>query len=681
MAKRKRTHAVSANITKDSEYEDPKASKLQFNSHEDLFDSEDEFLRNREKILLDDKSDVRHRKQRQEEEEQQFLASPSEDALAQSSSASEDEDIDDKDVSSAEDQHDVPSVSAAQISRPAKLAHFEDEHGEENSDDMFDDWGPSASSYYDANPIQTEQDALDEEAEALRIQQRRLRALQESDFGFDEAAWAAQDDENDQNPGADGMEKTVFTEKLPQLHISSEMTSDQKMGQLRKHYPDFEPFARDLVELRPKWEELGATANKADKKGLSVPLAQSRALSAYLGSLAMYFAILLSPGQESDTMDADSLALPFPALDLRDHEIMQHVENCRRVWNNVKWLESFGGELERSSDDEKLRPEASGSLRVGEKGGPEELNHPSLDKNVRSYTRGQKENQAAAASRARRTARLRQAEATLADLDADLKSSRKAKPKHQNALHVNGGREDSDLGDEPALPEREAAEKARRKRSLRFYTSQIAQKENKRLNAMSGGGSALQGDEDLPQRERTRNRAAHPSRKRNEAPQDEDDDHDKLDDGGNGPTGNDTSAVHPQRQAMLNDDAHNDYAARLLHHVRSKKNLKRDREAAHAEARETGGQVVPKSITTDQQDGNNIDGRREIGFTIQKNRGLTPKRKKEVKNPRVKKRKRYEDKSKKLKSSKPTWQGGEGKGGYKGELTGIKKNLVKSVKL
>lgn len=50
-------------------------------------------------------------------------------------------------------------------------------------------------------------------------------------------------------------------------------------------------------------------------------------------------------------------------------------------------------------------------------------------------------------------------------------------------------------------------------------------------------------------------------------------------------------------------------------------------------------------------------------------------------NPRVKKRQKYEDKLKKLKSQKQVYSGGEGRGGYGGEKTGIKTGLVKSIKL
>lgn len=75
------------------------------------------------------------------------------------------------------------------------------------------------------------------------------------------------------------------------------------------------------------------------------------------------------------------------------------------------------------------------------------------------------------------------------------------------------------------------------------------------------------------------------------------------------------------------------------------------------------------------------DGKRQITYQIQKNKGLAPRRKKEVRNPRVKKRMKFEEKQKKLKTVKAVYKGGEGKGGYQGELSGIKTGLVKSVKL
>merc|ERR1719160_2437517 len=75
------------------------------------------------------------------------------------------------------------------------------------------------------------------------------------------------------------------------------------------------------------------------------------------------------------------------------------------------------------------------------------------------------------------------------------------------------------------------------------------------------------------------------------------------------------------------------------------------------------------------------DGKRKITYAIEKNKGLAPKRKKEVRNPRVKKKMQFEAKQKKLASMKPVWKGGEPKGGYRGGVTGINTGVIKSTRL
>ena len=76
-----------------------------------------------------------------------------------------------------------------------------------------------------------------------------------------------------------------------------------------------------------------------------------------------------------------------------------------------------------------------------------------------------------------------------------------------------------------------------------------------------------------------------------------------------------------------------------------------------------------------------MDGQRGVTRAILKNRGLTPKRSKSVRNPRVKKRQKFEKAKKKLASQKATYKGGIGDvGHYGGEKSGISK-VVKSIKI
>jgi len=75
------------------------------------------------------------------------------------------------------------------------------------------------------------------------------------------------------------------------------------------------------------------------------------------------------------------------------------------------------------------------------------------------------------------------------------------------------------------------------------------------------------------------------------------------------------------------------------------------------------------------------DGPRALTRTILKNRGLTPHRSKSVRNPRVKKRQKFEKAKRKVSSQKAVYRGGIGDAdSYGGEKSGISK-VVKAVRL
>ncbi len=75
------------------------------------------------------------------------------------------------------------------------------------------------------------------------------------------------------------------------------------------------------------------------------------------------------------------------------------------------------------------------------------------------------------------------------------------------------------------------------------------------------------------------------------------------------------------------------------------------------------------------------DGPRSLTHAILKNKGLTPHRSKSVRNPRVKKRQRFEKAKKKVASQKAVYKGGiSDTGRYDGEKSGISK-VIKSVRL
>jgi len=80
-------------------------------------------------------------------------------------------------------------------------------------------------------------------------------------------------------------------------------------------------------------------------------------------------------------------------------------------------------------------------------------------------------------------------------------------------------------------------------------------------------------------------------------------------------------------------------------------------------------------------DGETVSGPRSLTRAMLTNKGLTPHRPKSVRNPRVKKRQKFEKAKKKVASQKAVYKGGIGDtGNYGGERSGISK-VVKSVRL
>lgn len=88
--------------------------------------------------------------------------------------------------------------------------------------------------------------------------------------------------------------------------------------------------------------------------------------------------------------------------------------------------------------------------------------------------------------------------------------------------------------------------------------------------------------------------------------------------------------------------------------------------------------------STNGKDSHEAGNPRGITRTILKNRGITPKRSKENRNPRVKKRKRFETAKRKVASMHAVYSAEKASaaagGAYLGEKSGIGKNTVKSRK-
>ena len=594
-------------------------------------------------------------------------------------------------LSDYEDDFDDALESPEASTGERKLARLTNEVQDSDSEvpdapqeeENLSGWGPSRKDYYNADTIQTEADALEEEAEARRLQQKQLEGMTEADFGFDELEWLKASKNVEDGEDNDG--DNVIREVLPKLQITEAMGSEERLRILRMRYPEFEPLAKEFINLQAVVENFKTAAIAAiavqqqlDAKGdqsllteqslTPVAAVKHGALSAYLAALSMYFALLTS-----GAADSDGKLSPMPSEELRDHTIMETLVQCRDLWEKLKNVAVPNIDVENVLQAEKSHSHTTGlethesTCEKGRRRIREEIEGPPKRKKEHKSKERKEAEAAQVKADALRAERLRKTEEELASLSTLTNPSRLSSkaPKLSRKNSPGTKDSDSDFGEQTALTPHEAAEKVKRKKSLRFYTSQIAQKSNKREAAGRDAG----GDADLPYRERLKDRQA-----RLNAEAEARGKRSKKSTEGEalgGPSDEEDRAV---AQELRDSSGSEDYYDLVAARSADKKASKAALAAAHAQAEKEGGIVRIMEEET-------ADGKRAISYAIEKNKGLAPRRKKDVRNPRVKKRKKFEEKKKKLGSIRQIYKGGEGRGGYGGEKTGISTRLVKSVKL
>lgn len=515
-----------------------------------------------------------------------------------------------------------------------------DIEGPEGEDEDAGGWGTSKKDYYDNDNIETEADALEEEQEARRLQQKRLQKMTEADFGLDELDWVTGHEGMNENEG------DVVTEVLEDIEITPDMSPKERLNILQTRYPEFGSLANELVELHPLLEDLRRqiltdSVTDSTRSTVSSKVVKARALAAYVGSLAMYFAILSSPAKNSQSM-------PLDPTELRDHAVMDSLLRCRQLWTQVKSLNTPAP--------------AQSEVSVEHKAMVVELEH------ITSGEQSTKKNQLKAGKPNQKTKKQLAIEAASASLD-DLSALVARRTKNSlKPVTVRSDDGSSDFGEETSLTAKDAAAKATRRKNLSFYTSQIAQKANKRGEK----GREAGGDMDLPHKERFRDRQARLNAEAEARGK-------QLDEYGRGGKGvaleqeGDSEDDEAIARGLRGDE--DEYYDLISKSSKDRKRTNEEHRSAIRQAKEQNSLLRVVEGEIDE------DGKRAIGYVIEKNRGLAPKRKKDVRNPRVKKRKKFEEKKKKLSSVRAVYKGGEERGGYGGEKTGIKTNLVKSVKL
>ena len=592
-------------------------------------------------------------------------------------------------------------------------------------------WGASKRAYYDADIADLEgsdeEEALaDEEAEALRLQRATTAALHPDDFGAPEQ----EDDESESEDESDEEELTMGARTKGGSHITTVTKDDEaRAAAIRQDALELSALISELRsvlgEVRGRVGPLLREVRSGDlatADGVSFLEAKHTLLIHYAASIIFY------------------LLLKAEGRPVRDHPVIKRLVEVRLCLEKVRPIDkrlqyqiekllaaaqravvNGGGEGDGGREDEKLishgpRPEALVSSQQerrqqqqdgggGEGDGgdgvyrPPRLNPVSMDMEE-SKERRQRRKESAAARRASRSTLVQEL-----------------------AAEITGGPEEKGVGTMPLGMDTVAALRTRQKMAAREAIEEdlmvrvpLGREERKQLkaqrraglsgkallddfaddvadligagNGAGGGGGGVEdplfskfktnqkfgadvsaqalrskqvrsGDADAPVREPLPDRRAKMDGLRARQQQgDENGDGEEFDFGGARKGGNSKRA---SREQGGEEDAF--YVAAKEAAVANK----RQRQAAYSRP-----ELLPpaRDPTTDSA--------RRINNAIEKNRGLTPHRKKELKNPRKKHRVKFAEANVRRKGQVQEVR--EGGGVYGGEGTGIKSKVSKSVK-
>ncbi|KAF9107563.1 hypothetical protein BGX29_005922 [Mortierella sp. GBA35] len=630
-------------------------------------DSEDDFHDSRGSVLLDHEKDLERRQleEYEDSEEEVFGLDDGED---------EDEDEDEDDMGDLDDD----------------LGGAKDDHDELDLDKAS--WGKSKRSYYNAEEIESDEEtAKAEEEEALRLQKKRLADMSEEDFApeEEETVWGAAagrgvlGDKDADRALVEGFDKElkgidllkakqggVVVEKIAKAGVSK-LSKQEILKVLQNQSPELldlvEEF-KEKVEILQSIAELFQLTNALpkpvpeDQPPMPFLRLKYQTLINYLTNIAFYITLKTSP--ESSATDLTNHPVIDALYELKKSIAkMEKMEKKKAVSESMEDLLELleeGGEQEDDEQDEdeeeeeerlRLEQEAKAAKKAAKKAG-----NSKKEKAVKETTKAKK------------------AFDYDVELEEEFVSHNKKSKKSAKSISTDKKRArlESDYGDLDELLDVDMEDKAQKKRSLRDYVAKIDQSANKRSKILRGSG-----DTDIPYREKFKERQEQLKRQAvKSAPAPENTELDDLD-------WSAKDLADARRVGGDNDDDifSGDEGARGRGGKGSDgadfyQEVLDAREAKKA-ARKALNENIEHS-TSFEDTSMDPNDKRSISWQILKNKGLTPHRKKEQRNPRVKHRNKYEQAKKKIKSVKRVFTRLEG--AYGGEKTGIKTGLARSVK-
>lgn len=635
------------------------ASLAKWNTVHDIpLDEVDQFHAGRDKILLEDEDDY----EVGEEDEEVFgLKGMDEDE-------DEDEDVDMDGEGDIEEEDARPTVKAKKDKKmkskkkaKGELSSDEEEDGEEEEEET---WGSGKAAYYNDNADEIESD--DEEAlelelqEAKRLQAKSREDMTDEDFGLHDIVEVQKDDIDLALEEPTPAPKPILPTEPKALLRHLERTSPEAVALAR----DWEDVSEKFIRSQEQIKQL--EAQYPDALSLGMLHLYYQTLLSYSTVLAFYLHLRASEkyAEKPTLLQAHPIMnrlltlkqalITLEDLDFAGDDDDEDLSEGDFDGNEMKWddiladRKSIWDSLAAGDLDEGELAELLADADAGKTSGKKK----SKSKKAKAESNEEKEKPSPKKKR-------KVAPAPVFDLEEpEWIPTKKSTSRKQKET-------DDTYGEASHLEDADAADKSARKKSLRFHTSKIETASNRRSNARN---AAAGGDDDIPYRERQKEKQLRLEREAIARLQKQ-----------GGADLDDEEPEPPQKRKRGEDSdsgegSGNESAEEYYELIKNKSKEKKTKKKEEYEA----ARAAEKPNYAEEE----ADGPRSLTRAILKNRGLTPHRSKSVRNPRVKKRQRYEQAKKKVSSQKAVYKGGlaESGGKYGGEKSGISK-VIKSVKL
>jgi len=573
-------------------------------------------------------------------------------------------------------------------------------------------WGKRRDTYYNADDADADDEiAKEEEYEALRLQKERMEQLDEEDFLDD--SFAAQlsgksgvdVDLDEEEESEEDEEQLEIANKNLKANISK-MSKDEQLSIIFNQTPEMleliEDYKEKLSELKGKiipilsMIEKDEIRSSLEKKAVKYLKFKYQLIVSYLTNISFYLVLRSSTSANKikehpviSTLVDIKLILDKIEKEVEGKEeekkkkkkksqpkektiIAKMIEELERQVTegrpeddseeiSKKLLaevheefsnddeQEIGGEEEEELDDIDEEEPLSSILSESNKKKKKGEKHVQISEEVQEYSDSDYE------------------ERFISLKSENTKKSKKNKKEKKsedfNEAKVNEDDDEFDEGD-------------KKKNSLRFHASNV----NKSLSKLSGKKST--GDLDVPYKRKDKKEISEEVKKsRESADADIFDDTDDLDlNDGLDLNSNLRSNKRPREEdEEIDNDYVDDFDDEDLQYYENVSNAAKEKKRVKEENFRKIKQELLEESMIDENDLAPGE-KRHINKTIEKNRGLTPHRKKEKKNPRVKHRKNYEKAMIKLKSFRRVAVNKNDVGPYAGETTGIKTKLSRSVR-